>query len=91
MMFRRVILERTLPDHGRFALRGFAGTDPILVELDTSARLKLCEHWMESDQEAVETGYDRIVQAVERLCGVPLISAEADDFTRILVSGLDLD
>lgn len=91
MMFQRVILERTLPADGRLVLRGFAGIDPILVELDTSARMKLSGQTMRSDQEAVEAGYDRIVRAVERLCETPYLSAATDDVIHILVSGLDLD
>ena len=92
-MIDRVILEHRSLDISKPVLCGQAGSEPILVELDTSATMKLCPQGSSADtQRVIDQGYDRIVRAVERLLEARCSErSRVDHRTHIIVSALDLD
>jgi hypothetical protein len=92
-MIDRVILEHRSVDNSKPVLCGLAGAEPILVELDTSATMKLCPRGSSADtQRVIDQGYDQIVRAVERLLDARCSEGRrVDHRTHIIVSALDLD
>ncbi|WP_340316526.1 hypothetical protein [Rhizorhabdus argentea] len=92
-MIDRVILEHRSRDSTKPVLCGLAGTEPILVELDTSATMKLCPLGSSADtQKVIDQGYDQIVRAVQRLLDARCSEGRrVDHRTHIIVSALDLD
>ncbi|KRB86552.1 hypothetical protein ASE00_07620 [Sphingomonas sp. Root710] len=93
-MFKRVILEHQSRDPDHLRLLGMIDSDPVLVELDTGACMKL-GGWISGRNTGslVDQHYETLARAAERLYdqGAYEDTSEAFGMPHILVTALDID
>ncbi|KRB82897.1 hypothetical protein ASE00_12910 [Sphingomonas sp. Root710] len=92
-MADRIVLEHQSRDPHHLILFGMIGTEPVLVEVDNAACMKLAGRGSVSNhQNIVDDHYGAIAEAAERLFDDQSFEAGGDrDLPHILVTALDLD